>query len=273
MHKCSDRQTDKVVYLLLLVEATERRARLEAALERDSDLVVLGSGPDLNRAYPLAATAPEPQVIIVDSANGNIARPEFWVALHVTYPTARFVAIAENTTPSTAYIAALQAGTYCFALWTDDASRWREATRAAHAGQRFYSSPRLLAHVQCLIRDLDTAILQIGDLRIVPETHRVTLRGRTLKLTEQEFGMLVYLAQRAGQVVTPNDLLWRIWQCDLKTGGTKNQVDCCFKRLREKLTARSDDPAYLRTRRGHGYEMLTDAEWRARYGFPVSKES
>jgi DNA-binding response OmpR family regulator len=62
------------------------------------------------------------------------------------------------------------------------------------------------------------------------------------------------LARHANRTVSSDELLLEIWGYDRKTGGTKNQLNCCIKRLRKKLGA----DHYILSIRGYGYHMVVE---------------
>ena len=53
----------------------------------------------------------------------------------------------------------------------------------------------------------DSLLLRFGDLTIDLEHYRVLLGGRPIVLSYREYGLLVYLAGRVGQVVRKRQLL------------------------------------------------------------------
>src|SRR5512139_4005759 len=54
-------------------------------------------------------------------------------------------------------------------------------------------------------------LLTVGDLTIDAPSHTVTLKGRFLDLPPREFDLLYALALSAGRVVSPEDLIARVW--------------------------------------------------------------
>lgn len=106
------------------------------------------------------------------------------------------------------------------------------------------------------------SVIHIGSLQLKLDERQAYLGNQRLPLTCLEFDVLLCLAHHAGHVITHDELLRKVWGCDLKSGGTINQVKCCIKRLRHRLG--SDGPADIVTVRGIGYRMLTEAEWRVR---------
>ncbi|MBI2221906.1 MAG: response regulator transcription factor [Acidobacteria bacterium] len=101
-------------------------------------------------------------------------------------------------------------------------------------------SPReLVARVAALLRRSrppaapTATVLRYRDLVVDGDRHRVTANGAEVKLTAKEFLLLQYMMQRAGRVVSRDQLLTDVWGYQY-TGGTRT-VDVHVRRLREKI--------------------------------------
>jgi two-component system OmpR family response regulator len=113
----------------------------------------------------------------------------------------------------------------------------------------------LLARVRALIRRGPSErppVLQVGDLRVDPATHVVTRAGREVELTVREFAVLHFLAQRAGEVVSREQLLEHVWEEG--EDGSTNVVDVYIGYLRKKLEQPFRRPL-IRTVRGVGFRL------------------
>ncbi|HMK98344.1 MAG TPA: response regulator transcription factor, partial [Acidimicrobiales bacterium] len=98
--------------------------------------------------------------------------------------------------------------------------------------------------------------LQVGDVRLDPESHEVTLGARRLHLPLREFELLKLLMENAGIVLARTTLLGRLWGPLAPLDSTSLEVH--IRRLRSKL---EDDPANPRrivTVRGIGYRYHAD---------------
>ncbi|WP_144128118.1 response regulator transcription factor [Catellatospora sichuanensis] len=94
--------------------------------------------------------------------------------------------------------------------------------------------------------------LRIGDLNVRAQAGEVLLRGQPLALTRTEFRLLCELAEHAGQVLSRQQLLERVWEYDF---GDERLVDVHVGRLRQKIEDDPGTPARLVTVRGLGYKM------------------
>jgi len=92
--------------------------------------------------------------------------------------------------------------------------------------------------------------VKIGGLLIDLAAHEVSVQGRAVPLTQQEFALLRFLAQNRGRVYTRDQLLTRVWGVDYY-GGSRT-VDIHVRRLRMKL---GSGAATIQTVRGVGYKM------------------
>ena len=95
------------------------------------------------------------------------------------------------------------------------------------------------------------AVLEVGDVRLDPERHEVTVRGDLVALPLKEFDLLEVLLDNAGRVLTRDTLIDRVWGSDY-VGDTKT-LDVHIKRLRSKLEVDPSNPERIVTIRGLGY--------------------
>ena len=96
--------------------------------------------------------------------------------------------------------------------------------------------------------------LELAELLIDLDAHRVWVAGAELELTPLEFRLLVLLATRRDRVQTREALLEEVW--GLAADTNTRTIDTHVKRLREKLGVAS---RYLETVRGVGYRLSLDA--------------
>jgi two-component system response regulator RegX3 len=95
-------------------------------------------------------------------------------------------------------------------------------------------------------------VLEVGDVRLDPESHEVFVRGETVTLPLKEFELLEVLLDNAGRVVTRDSLIDRVWGPHY-VGDTKT-LDVHVKRLRSKIEDDPSAPRRLVTIRGLGYK-------------------
>jgi len=119
-------------------------------------------------------------------------------------------------------------------------------------------SPReLVARVRAILRraepdPLESGVIELGDVRLDLGLRRVAVAGLPVSLRTLEFELLAELARNAGQVVSRNRLLGRVWGLSF-AGGTRT-VDVHVAQLRKKLGR----PELIETVRGVGYRARED---------------
>ena len=110
----------------------------------------------------------------------------------------------------------------------------------------------LVARLQALARRNGVAratVLQRGDVELDPARRTATRDGRDLELGPKEFGVLEALLAADGAVVSPEELLQRVW--DEHADPFTNAVRMVVMTLRRKL----GDPPVIHTVQGSGYRV------------------
>jgi len=94
---------------------------------------------------------------------------------------------------------------------------------------------------------------RVSALDIDPLRRRVRVDGSDLRLTEQEFQLLYFLAGSPGRVFGREALLDAVWGSD--TFVTTRSVDALVKRLRHQLKTAGGRESVVETVRGVGYRL------------------
>jgi two-component system KDP operon response regulator KdpE len=102
----------------------------------------------------------------------------------------------------------------------------------------------------------EATTVQIGEIEIDLDRHRVARGGAEVKLTPREFELLVCLARYPGKVMTHRQLLTAVW-------GPAQAEETQYLRvyighLRQKLEDNPDDPKIILTELGIGYRLVED---------------
>jgi two-component system, OmpR family, response regulator len=123
-----------------------------------------------------------------------------------------------------------------------------------------FSSRELVSRIRAVVRRARGAVgptrkvIQAGVIVLDPSNMRVTVSGRDVALTTYEFALLKVLVERAGQVLSREQLL------DLAKGSADEaydrSIDVQISRLRQKLGDDARQPRYLKTIRGSGYMLV-----------------
>jgi DNA-binding response OmpR family regulator len=116
----------------------------------------------------------------------------------------------------------------------------------------------LVAHLRALLRRgarERPVVLEAGDLRLDPASHRCWRGDVEVELTPREFSLLEFLLRRKGEVLPKREILDHVWDYDFE--GDPNIVEVYVRHLREKLD-RPFGRETVRTVRGAGYRLESD---------------
>ncbi|HXS68519.1 MAG TPA: response regulator [Candidatus Polarisedimenticolia bacterium] len=122
-----------------------------------------------------------------------------------------------------------------------------------------FHSGELLARLRAALRradkgKVDEPVLHFGDLTINLAARLVTRENRAVKLTSTEYALLRLFVQHVGKVLTHQQILREVWGPEHETKTQYLRV--YVQRLREKLEADPDSPAFFLTESGIGYRFF-----------------
>jgi two-component system KDP operon response regulator KdpE len=143
-----------------------------------------------------------------------------------------------------------------------------------------FGSLALLARIRAVLRRTECSLLArgvpdvtAGPLTIAFDRRQVAVHGHVIHLTPVEFKLLYHLARNAGQLLTHDALLNRIWGPDSYRTADHLKVYVC--RLRSKIE-RVGGPRCIENERGLGYRLVRTpaaATVGASAGAPVAPRS
>jgi DNA-binding response OmpR family regulator len=110
----------------------------------------------------------------------------------------------------------------------------------------------LTARVRALGRrsaDPVPPVLTHGDIRLDPGSRTASRAGQRLELSPKELAVLEYLLARAGQVVSAEELLERVWD------EAADPFTTAVKKTMHRLRAKLGDPPVIETVREGGYRI------------------
>jgi DNA-binding response OmpR family regulator len=127
-----------------------------------------------------------------------------------------------------------------------------------------FSGAEVIARMRAVLRRVKPSgppvtDLEVGPLRVELGARRVFLSGDELSLSRKEFDLLVELMSHAGEVVTREDLISRVW--DENWFGSTKTLDVHVGWLRGKLGDDASSPRWVHTVRGVGFRFTGPAEW------------
>lgn len=122
-----------------------------------------------------------------------------------------------------------------------------------------FGTRELIARIRVALRlrtgtPVPVTRFEVGGIVVDLENHSVTCRGEKVRLTPNEFKLLVAMVRHPGKVLTHNQLLKEVW-------GSANLQQIHYLRvymnqLRHKLEENPARPIYLQTELGVGYRLL-----------------
>ena len=112
----------------------------------------------------------------------------------------------------------------------------------------------LLRHTGVLVQD---GALEVGNVQIYVDQHKVLVDDTEVSLQGREFGLLVYLVQHVGQIVTKDQIFDRLWGFDSDTSLTV--VEVYMSNLRKNLR-QAEAQVNIKTLRNVGYTLSATTE-------------
>ena len=123
-----------------------------------------------------------------------------------------------------------------------------------------FGANELMARVSAVLRRTRTAGISTtkpsitnGDLVINFAKRQVTRAGTEVKLTPTEYSLLQELAVNSGKVLTHTHLLNRVWGSEYQD--EREYLHVFVRRLRSKLESDPNNPKYILTVSGVGYQF------------------
>ena len=123
--------------------------------------------------------------------------------------------------------------------------------------QKPFGIDELLARLRALLRRAGPStepVLEVGELVIDLDKRLVTVDGRRVQLTPNEFDLLRVLAQNEGKLMTHPTLLREVW--GPAYGTESHYLHVYVSQLRRKLEDDPSRPRYLLTEPGAGYRFV-----------------
>jgi DNA-binding response OmpR family regulator len=115
----------------------------------------------------------------------------------------------------------------------------------------------LLARIRAILRRkgeslaINSKALRFGTLEIDRDARTVTVGGRACELTSYQFDLLVALAERAGRVLTRDQIMEAVRGRELEA--FDRSIDVHMGRIRAAIEVDAKDPKRILTVRGVGY--------------------
>jgi DNA-binding response OmpR family regulator len=122
-----------------------------------------------------------------------------------------------------------------------------------------FSIGELIARINAIFRRLYRSVsddaIQIGQATIFPRRHELVRNRKTVTLSFYEVEILRLLHERAGEPVSREEILEKIW--GVSGYGSSRSVDNFVVKLRKKIEVDASSPRHIVTIYGTGYKLLT----------------
>lgn len=123
-----------------------------------------------------------------------------------------------------------------------------------------FSREVLLARARAVLRRVELlneadaqSLYSDGYLSIDLRKRRILVNGESIQLTATEFRLLAYLLHNAGQILTYQNILDKVWGWEYQD--SIDYVHVYISHLRRKLEVDPRSPKYVLTERGIGYRF------------------
>lgn len=100
-----------------------------------------------------------------------------------------------------------------------------------------------------------SARFSIGDWQVHPAAHQITRNGQRIVVEPQVMEVLTYLAHHAGEVISHDELIDKLWRGTIVAEGAIYQN---IAKLRHALNDDPNDPRYIETIPRGGYRLIGD---------------
>lgn len=122
-----------------------------------------------------------------------------------------------------------------------------------------FALEELLARVRALLRrpaQATSTVLDADDLSLDTARRSVKRRGREIRLTSKEFGLLEYLLRNKNRTLSKNTIMQHVWDYDADI--LPNTIEVYIKYLRAKIDKPFGGKGLIKTVRGFGYKIEDD---------------
>lgn len=122
-----------------------------------------------------------------------------------------------------------------------------------------FALEELLARVRALLRrpvEATSTVLDADDLSLDTSKRSVKRRGREIRLTSKEFGLLEYLLRNKNRTLSKNTIMQHVWDYDADI--LPNTIEVYIKYLRAKIDKPFGGKGLIKTVRGFGYKIEDD---------------
>lgn len=119
------------------------------------------------------------------------------------------------------------------------------------------SSSLLLAKLNAVykasLRDTSPISIEIGAVKLCPQSGTCYVKGREVCLPKKEFDILKLLISHPNRIWNKEDIITKVWGYDPPSCDKLVETHICW--LRKIIEEDSSNPKYIKTVRGYGYKF------------------
>lgn len=122
-----------------------------------------------------------------------------------------------------------------------------------------FSFAQLTARIRAVLaragvqNEVDSDVVQVGELTLDRRNRRLWIGDVRVALTPTEFKLLSALIMRAGEVISPEELVRTVWGSPY--AGEVGYVRRYIWHLRQKIEPDPENPSYIHNEHGFGYRF------------------
>ncbi|HKW17301.1 MAG TPA: winged helix-turn-helix domain-containing protein [Terriglobales bacterium] len=108
--------------------------------------------------------------------------------------------------------------------------------------------------------DKKSGLARFGVFEANLETRELSKQGRRLKLQDQPFAVLATLLERAGEIVSREELREKLWPADTFVD-FDHSLNTAVNKIREVLGDSANSPRFVETLARRGYRFIGEVRW------------
>lgn len=123
-----------------------------------------------------------------------------------------------------------------------------------------FDTPEFLARIRTALRrqnreleEMRANVYQSGDLTINFEKRLITVKGKLVHLTQNEYKIIALLSKNAGKVLSHDEIIENIWGANVS--GDNKILRVNITNIRKKIEENPGEPRFILTVSGIGYRM------------------
>jgi len=250
-----DTQRGRTANVVIVDPDPIRRTYLSQLVKGVRGLRLSAAGPRLLEALHSPGVRKKAQIVVLNLDGQEMSSVRGWALLRLMVPGATVVGLTRGQSPYSLELALV--GQAIVLLRPDaDPKVICRGLRNALVGVQGWDATLLDRVKETLMLPPLKGRIAIGDLRCDLRAGLVRLEDRDIHLTDLERRVLAYLVRNPGRPVSAQEMLEAVWGCTPSSGGTRDQVWSCIRRLRRKLGDDGRRPDVIRTLGKRGYVLV-----------------